>query len=62
MITFLIGIIINLLIGGWSVYEILSWFNKEIPFGWSMVIGLLIGEVTIPVAIVGKILRYCKVF
>ena len=62
MLSYLIGLIIYLLITGWSVQEILSWFHKEIPFGWGIIIGLIIGEITIPIAIVGKILRYCKVF
>ena len=48
----LIVLVINLLVGGWSVDVILSWFDKVIPFGWAMVIGLFAGEISIPVAVI----------
>lgn len=54
--------IINLIIGGWSIDEILSWFNKDIPWLADAIIGLFAGEISIPVAIVGKILRIFGVF
>jgi len=59
----LIGIIlINLTIGAWSVIEILSWFGKSIPMVANIAIGLFLGEFSIPLAIVGKILKVCGVF
>ncbi len=57
-----IAILINLTVGTWSSYEILSWFHKMIPMIGNVVIGLFAGEVTIPVAVVGWILKLCHVF
>lgn len=54
--------IINIIVGAWSIIEILSWFNKSIPLIGSAVIGLFAGEVTIPIAIVGWILRLFGIF
>ena len=53
--------ILNVVFGGWSVAYLLELFNKVIPFGWAMVIGLFTGEFTIPVAVVVWILKLCKV-
>jgi len=53
---------INAVVGTWSVVEILSWLDKSIPLLGSFVIGLFIGEFSIPVAIIGKILKACGVF
>jgi len=47
---------------GWSVDYILSWLSKDIPFIGDMVIGLFAGTVSIPVAIVGYILKLFGVF
>lgn len=58
----IIILILNITIGTWSVGEILSWFGKDIPIIADAVIGLFIGEFSIPVAIVGAILRICGVF
>lgn len=58
----IIVLIINLLIGGWSVNTILLWFGKDIPFLADTIIGLFAGEITIPVAIIGKILKVFGVF
>ena len=55
--TVVLLLLINLSIGAWSVIEILSWFGKSIPLLGSMVIGLFAGQVSIPVAIVGWILK-----
>jgi hypothetical protein len=52
----------NVSIGAWSVAEILSWFGKSIPWWGDCIIGLFLGEITIPVAIVGWILIICHVF
>ena len=61
---FLIGLVlaINITVGAWSIIEILSWFGKEIPLIANAAIGLFVGEVSIPVAIVGWILKICGVF
>lgn len=55
-------IIMNVTCGGWSVNQILSWFNKDIPFFFDVIIGILAGFVTVPVALIGWILRFCGVF
>jgi hypothetical protein len=58
----LIILVINLTIGAWSVIEILSWFGKSIPLMGNVVIGLFVGEISIPVALVGWILKISGVF
>jgi hypothetical protein len=55
-------LILNLTVGGWSVDAILSWFGKDIPFLADTVIGLFVAELSIPVAIVGSILKAFGVF
>ena len=60
--AFLVLLITNLLLGGLSVDYILSWFNKNIGFGWDMFLGLLFGELTMPVALFGWILKTLGVF
>ena len=55
-------VILNITIGAWSVGEILSWFGKDIPIVADAVIGLFAGEISIPVAIIGAILKSCGVF
>ena len=49
-------------LGTWSSHTILSWFNKDIPMIADMIIGLVVGSITIPVAIVGYILQVFGVF
>jgi len=61
-ISLIMIMLINLTIGAWSVIEILSWFGKSIPMVANVVIGLFLGEFSIPLAIVGKILKVCGVF
>jgi hypothetical protein len=52
-------VVLNLLVGGWSVNYILTFFlDKAIPFFWATVIGLFAGEITIPVAVIVAILHY----
>lgn len=58
----IVVVIINLTVGAWSVGEILSWFGKDIPTIADVIIGLFVAEVSIPVAIVGCILRAFGVF
>lgn len=53
---------LNIIVGGWSVNEILSWFGKDIIFIADSFIGLFVGEFSIPIAIVGKILIALGVF
>lgn len=54
--------LINISIGAWSISEILSWFGKSIPLIGSAIIGLFAGEISIPVAIIGWILKICGIF
>ena len=58
----LILLAINVSVGAWSVAQILSWMGKSIPLLGSVVIGLFVGEFSIPIAIIGKILKACGVF
>ncbi len=60
--TVILVFILNLAIGGWSVGEILSWFGKDIPTFFDVLIGIFAGEISIPVAIIGRILIMCGVF
>ena len=61
-VTVIIISLINISIGAWSVGEILSWFGKAIPLIASVIIGLFAGEISIPVAIIGWILKICGIF
>lgn len=58
----IITLLINATIGAWSIIEILSWFGKSIPLIGSILIGLFVAEISVPVAIVGYILRLFGVF
>jgi hypothetical protein len=54
----LVLILFNLLVGGWSVNYLLSFFlDKTIPFLGAALIGLVAGEISVPVAIVVALLR-----
>jgi hypothetical protein len=55
-------LLLNISVGAWSVIEILSWFGKSIPLIANVIIGLFVGEFSIPVAIIGYILKVCGVF
>jgi hypothetical protein len=55
-------LIINLFAGAISVNYILSWFDKYIPLWADAIIGLFVAEISVPVAIVGWILKICGVF
>jgi hypothetical protein len=61
-VIYIIVIVLNVILGAWSVGEILSWFGKDIPLLADAAIGLFTGEISIPVAIVGAILKACGVF
>ena len=58
----LIIIVFNVCLGGWSVDCILSWLNKDIPFIFDIIIGLFTGQFTVPIVIVGRILKSFGVF
>lgn len=60
--SIIVIMLINLSVGVWSVIEIMSWFGKSLPLIANIVIGLFVGEFSIPVAIVGHILKICGVF
>lgn len=60
--TVIAVLLINLSIGAWSISEILSWFGKSISLIASAIIGLVAGEISIPIAIIGWILKICGVF
>lgn len=56
---FLLVLVLNLLIGGWSVNYLLDFFIvKTIPTIGATLIGMIIGEITIPAAVVIAILRW----
>lgn len=61
-LAYIIIFAINITIGAWSIIQILSWFGKTIPLLGSIIIDLFAGEVSIPIAIVGCILKAFKVF
>ncbi len=51
-------LIINLTIGSWSVGYLLDFFlNKNIPWIGDALLGLVVGEITVPVAVVVWLLR-----
>ena len=55
----LVVLVTNLLVGGWSVNLLLNVFlQKTLPIFWAGVIGLFVGEFSIPVAVVVAILRH----
>lgn len=47
---------LNASVGAWSIYTILGWFGKTIPGFGAFILGLIAGQVTIPIAIIGKLL------
>ena len=55
-------VVFNITVGAWSVYEILSWFGKSIPTLAEICIGLFVAEISIPIAVVGAILRAYGLF
>ena len=55
----LIVLLINVSVGGWSVqYLIDVVFNEVIPFWGAAVIGLFVGELSIPAAIIVWLLKF----
>lgn len=59
----LLVLIFNVLIGGWSIdYLLWVFLEKNIPFWADGLIGLILGELSVPLAVVVAILRYFGVF
>ena len=55
----LLYLVISALVGGWSVNYLLTlWAGKTIPFLAAMFLGLFVGEVSIPVAVVIVVLKH----
>lgn len=52
----------NLICGMMSVNYILGWFGKNIPWVGDMVIGLFVAEISVPVAVIGWVLKLFGVF
>lgn len=53
----LAALIFNGIIGGLSVDYIASWFGKNIPMLYDVLIGLVFAEFTIPLAILGWLIK-----
>lgn len=55
-------LVFNVFVGSWSVNYLLEFFlSKTIPFIGSALIGLFVGEISVPVAVVIAILKYFHV-
>lgn len=55
-------LIFNVLVGSWSVNCLLEFFlSKTIPFLGSALIGLFVGEISVPVAVVIVVLKHFHV-
>lgn len=52
-----IMILINMTVGSWSIIEILSWFGISIPLIAGIIAGAIVGELSIPIAIIGLFIR-----
>lgn len=50
-------LLLQVTVGTWSVIEILSWFGKSIPTLANVVIGFFLGELTIPIALIGWLVQ-----
>lgn len=57
LMIILLLLIFNIFIGGWSIGVILGWIGIKIPFWISGAVGIVAGEFTVPIAIVGSILK-----
>lgn len=58
----MISILLNALIGGLSINAIGGWIGINIPFIGDMIIGTLSSTISVPIAIIGWILRLFGVF
>lgn len=61
-LIWLIIVGVNVTLGAMSVDYILFWLGKDIPFLADAAIGLFAGEITIPIAVIGWILKCFGVF
>ena len=50
------------IISYWASNEILSWFGKDIPWYADLIVGFVTSTLSVPVAVVGVILRAFGVF
>ena len=50
-------LLFNGIVGGLSVDYISSWFGKNIPMLYDVLIGLVFAEFTIPIAILGWLIK-----
>jgi len=58
----IVVLLFNILAGAWSVTYLLEFFtDKTIAWGWSALLGLIIAEISVPIAIVVKILELAGV-
>ena len=53
----IIILVVNALLGAWSVNVLLALFDKTIPLIGAILIGLVAGEITIPLAVIVAILQ-----
>lgn len=53
----LAALLFNGIVGGLSVNYISSWFDKSIPMLYDILIGLVFAEFTIPIAILGWLIK-----
>lgn len=54
--------LLNITFGTMAISTILSWFGINIPFLGDLLLGFVAGEIAIPIAIVGFILKLFGVF
>ncbi|NGU31178.1 hypothetical protein G6Z34_13895 [Clostridium perfringens] len=53
----LAALLFNGIVGGLSVDYISSWFSKNIPIIYDVLIGLVFAEFTIPIAVLGWLIK-----
>ena len=54
----LLVLLVNIALGIWSVnYLLLVFFEKTMPIFWAFVVGLFLGEFTVPAAVMTLILK-----
>jgi hypothetical protein len=58
----IIYVIIYFTLSTYAVIKILSWFGKTIPLWADILIGFFGGVLTVPIWVIGSILRFCGVF
>ena len=53
---------VNIAVATWSIDTALSWFGKDISIWADMIVGLILGRFTAPIAIIVCILELLGVF